>query len=85
MLLNVSEQSSKLFQSHRNKIRFVQQLKGPNLVEHTLYDAIDIFTCEYNAFIFKCEGIMFSFIIIPLLGRMVHPVTLTVSLCICDL
>ena len=61
-LLNISEQFSKMFQSYRIKFtRFIQQLKGPNLVAHMMllissHRSKDIILIVS----FTCEGIMLS-------------------------
>ena len=58
-LPNVSEQSSKMFRSHRNEFRFVRSTIKLGKRD-SAYDVIVIFRCEDIKFIFTREDIMFS-------------------------
>ena len=64
-LPNVSEQSSKMFRSHRNEFRFVRQLNLVNVIAHTTlllssHVKISNLYGEDIKFIFTREDIMFS-------------------------
>ena len=58
-LPNVSEQSSKMFRSHRNEFRFVPQLNLVNVIAHTT----SLLSSHVNKFIFTREDIMFVWVI----------------------